>query len=698
MKSNASVLLAAVFLAALPSAWAQRPDGSIGRSAAAAAIDPGIIAFVPFRVSSPANALDYLRDGLPELLAVEFAGEGGPRAVDGGEAARAWARAGVGKQPAAVATATQVARSLGAGLVGYGSVVGSPAHMTVSLTILDSRTGRPTGAPVQAQGSADSLPVLVAGLAAKVLSRGIGTSRVCATPPASMNPEVLRAFMAGLAAYRRASYNQSVDHFSRVIALDQSCTLAAYWLTVIWGFEGGFGIERARPYLQQAWEQRARLGRDERLVVEALVGTDGPDGTSGRLGMHRMLEEAAPRLQRPEVFHFLGENYLHYGALMGYEDWRSRGRAAFERAYQLDSSAAGLSHASTLAFLDGDRQAIVRLNARARKIMAGRDSTDVQVARNIALWNDYAIARIDGRTVAARAALARWLQSASPGGSVFTFVRLYLPSQELDEIADGVERHGNRELAESYRNDVMRNGGQPARLASRRVRLAGGVSTPEIDREILAFAEDDSAAAERLALAVDSAPPARRVVFACEVTLSRLRRGDTAHAVRSAAALRALPVPGAPGREALVCAELIEAIVASMRPGAGPETLVVMDSVLRHKVWRTPTQDMNPHWNYDLGLAFARHGQWLRAAAASRRRLEGRAQRLSVMLRDEGAWALKGGDTTRAIAAWRRWLQLRDNPEPEKAAEVAGIRARLAALEAAVRGRGRGGTGAPRGG
>ena len=66
----------------------------------------------------------------------------------------------------------------------------------------------------------------------------------------------------------------------------------------------------------------------------------------------------------------------------------------------------------------------------------------------------------------------------------------------------------------------------------------------------------------------------------------------------------------------------------------------------------------------DLALAFARHNDWRAAAAAARRRLYGRRFRVAISLRDEGRWAVQAGDTANAIAAFRWYLKLRDNPEP----------------------------------
>jgi hypothetical protein len=176
--------------------------------------------------------------------------------------------------------------------------------------------------------------------------------------------------------------------------------------------------------------------------------------------------------------------------------------------------------------------------------------------------------------------------------------------------------------------------------------------------------------------------------------LARLRSRDTTDLSRTLAALRdtartgesarAASSPRQPNavaiRERRVCANLAEAIAASQTSRAGLAHLVAADSMMRAKPWGSPFGEMNPHWNYDLALAFARHKAWGAAAAAARRRLFGRPARFAISLRDEGRWSLLAGDTTNAVRAWTRYLDLRTAPEPVLSAEVNEVRGSLARL------------------
>src|SRR5437016_2677523 len=94
----ARMLMAAVVIAAAPAtAAAQCADGTpppCGGGRAAPRLDRNRIAILPFRVSGADHALEFLRNGLAELLPAEFNGDVGPVAVEPGEVLSEWKRAG----------------------------------------------------------------------------------------------------------------------------------------------------------------------------------------------------------------------------------------------------------------------------------------------------------------------------------------------------------------------------------------------------------------------------------------------------------------------------------------------------------------------------------------------------------------------------------------------------------------------------
>jgi len=84
-----------------------------------------------------------------------------------------------------------------------------------------------------------------------------------------------------------------------------------------------------------------------------------------------------------------------------------------------------------------------------------------------------------------------------------------------------------------------------------------------------------------------------------------------------------------------------------------------------------------------LARLWARLGEPARALDAVRRRQYHHRTGLPFLatrLREEGGWALEVGDTAGAVAAWSRFLVLREGPEPSRRQMVDSIRARLAGL------------------
>jgi hypothetical protein len=389
------------------------------------------------------------------------------------------------------------------------------------------------------------------------------------------------------------------------------------------------------------------------------------------------MQEIAERRNTPEAWQILGESYFHYGALIGVDDWRARARSAFVHAFAGDSSF-GIGHMAELTYLDTDVRARAFWMARGAR-RGGPDDSPV--------WDRYVHAIMTGDRTAARAAGERYARARDLVRVVFAST--FMPASELEANVNRIERtlgccgYSAEDSAARSRSlgllklSLTANGGRAGRNAARAAYFPNDTLLQLLDA--LRSADEDSADVERLAHALRDDPTAggrERWVMTCEVALARLRRGDTTGATAAATSLQQNR-----SNEAKVCGALVDHIGASFHPG-GASRLAVADSMMRAKIWHTPSNNANPHWNYDLAVAFARQGDWRAAAAAARRRLLGRRIRLTPALRDEGRWAAQAGDTVRAIAAFRWYLKLRDNPEPALIAERDSVRVQLAALEA----------------
>jgi hypothetical protein len=150
--------------------------------------------------------------------------------------------------------------------------------------------------------------------------------------------------------------------------------------------------------------------------------------------------------------------------------------------------------------------------------------------------------------------------------------------------------------------------------------------------------------------------------------------------LREVAATPASEVSPVTADYAASCALLLDAIVA-VRGDApdAPVRLARADSMMR----TGPVHPVGEIGNALVARLWERHGAVDRALAAIRRRpyFFGRAANLGASLREEGRLAQRAGRDEEALAAYRHYLALRTEAEPEFAREIEGIRAEVQRLE-----------------
>jgi eukaryotic-like serine/threonine-protein kinase len=682
-----TILAAAGLLVMIGAAamWDPRcPDGSsrfLGGCGArgAASLHPNRLAILPFRTSGADPALEYLRHGLVELLSAEFNGEIGPVAVEPGEALRAWASANAGDEPGATSDAIEVARQLGAGQATHASIVGTPRRFTVTISIIDVRSGEVRSAPVQVQGTEDSLATLVSSLALRLLGRSAGA--------VSSSDVALRAFAAGMAAYRNGDEPTAVAAFERALEADSTFVLAAFRLVVLRAIYGPSG-DIAPIALRTAWVRRHLLSPEQRLLLEALATEDE---MLFRAQMLPRLERAIAALQNsPEAWDILGNLYFHVGALTGREDWVERAAHAMRTAMALDSVLAigSRREAATIAFRVGDVRTVSQL----------RDESP---------WNRYLFALLSGDAAAVQTARTEYVRAALGRGNRPWLDEFTLPRGEADSLVATAGALANTELQkESALGWAMLAEWKAGRI--RRSRELRNRLYPVRDA-------GDSAAAALWELLTHeepySAPVYEAIVFSqvgrafapggkelCEVALSRLRRSDTTGV---ASILSAMP-RWEPGRElsemrsglghgvnpevgrirgqrqAMICREVLAGALSAVA-GGDRAALLRADSVMRYM-----PLNWGDWWNYDIALAFARQGEYAAAASAVRRSwvlASSPMPRRPLRRRQEGRWAALAGDTASAVGAYRQYLSWRYDPDPGLIPQRDSVIAELALLE-----------------
>lgn len=665
--------LSATIFALTRDATPKCTDGPSCVSTGAKHTNPNLIAILPFRISGADPSLAYLQDGMAELLSAEFTGDGGANSVDPGTVARAVTRTTTAGRDVDREAAIAIARQLGAGQVLMGSVVGTRSRMTITASVLNVESGDVRARSMLVEGPADSLAAVVGTLAARLLAHDVGAWRLSANEPGTTSSQALRAFIDGRAAYKRGRDEEAFTYFAHALDIDSSFVLSAYWLTVTSKLTRPVSDAAAARAYRLAWRQQSRLGPDRRELLRAMLGPEGPDTPASFAQLQQAVERAADSQPgSSEAWFLLGDLYFHRGSLLGFEDWQTRARNAFEHAVSLDTVMGSVSHLATLAFMARDMPTHARWLQQLERLGPNDNYT---------LREQYAKAAVAGKAEQLKSARDKWVR----GGLAYRdsydgfpwVVGVHLPAQEIDSVlatltALATTDEQRRSVVYFTKSTAM-NGGQYARAELARSQYYGDDAISH-DFDLVTYAENDSAAAERLMNARGTTNAHLPNENKCEATLSRLRRGDTTSAKSVASILKSANDPRHP--DAPVCAALIEAIAASLAPHATTTQLQRVDSLLR----KSPP-GMPSIWTYDLAVAFARLGDYRSAAAAAERRMIPRSARLAISLRDEGRWAEKAGDKSHAIRALRQYLELRENAEPSNMSDVTTTRAQLSRLE-----------------
>ncbi|MFN2397032.1 MAG: protein kinase [Gemmatimonadaceae bacterium] len=688
LTSGLAVLLVMVAVAALI-ANGRRP-------LRAGNLDPNLVAIAPFRTSGAHRSLEYLGEGMVDLLAAKLTGEGGARAADPRSVLSAWRRA-AGKdgidipQPAAL----RLAGGLGAGQLLLGGVIGTPDHVTLNASVLQVPAGK-TRAEATVQGSPDSLPWLVDQLVGQLLARQSGETGHRLDKLTSTSLPALRAYLDGKQAYRNGRYTDAAGHFARALELDSTFTLAALGLASAsnWTSDWQTG-DRA---LDLAWATRDRLSDADRAYLIASAGTNYPElpTRSEQVALWEEAARVAP--DRAETWFHLGDLLLHFGPYYGLEDAHERAVAALDRSIALDSSfAAAIEHRLELSALAGaeariralasmyftnDSTADVADYMRWRVAYGMADSTDVATLRSrIDRMNGLSLVRIIGMAQrsgigledaerAAKANLARATTAAERETAHLLTGQLFMNRGRFTEAWSHFLRaqpagHPNSLIARVQ--DALYYGGDTvlaAKAANRLERLA----VSSTGRDGLATQYNGT----------------------CWLAKWNLARGDVSTVPAAIARLRILaktraeeprrhPLP--PGQPAL-CVLLLEAELAVLkRSNAAAAAVGRIDSTLR-------TGPIGPHTeiaNIEVARLYATLKDYRSALLAIQRQEYNwdlnSLWYFSTFLREEGKLAELAGEREAAIRAYRHYLRLRTRPEPLAEAEVARVRVELEVLE-----------------
>ncbi len=677
--------VAAAVLWLRPWSLTRRPHSPAGR------LDPHLIAVAPFGMNAVGEpGMDDLGHQLPALVQQRLPGDGGPQAVV----------VGAGDSPTSAAAA-RLGRSAGAGLLLIGNVAMVSGRLTFTATLRDLRNDSVVSRVDGISGPPDSLPALVDRLVAVALIDQLGVAPQQRLALASLPLAALRQYLGAIALFKHGEWFKAGEGFKAVLSTDSTCYPAALWGASVAMMQLDAGAAR-RP-LALARAQLGRMSDADTLQLHSLSITR-EDGVT-RLSVAerlRNLDDAAssPSSSSPRSWYLLGERLFHDGPLLGIKDMLRMAARSFDHVVEADPEyLPALGHSIDLAAAAGDTAKVRRLGALYFSLDSVGDLSDFyhwrvaialgdprELERVRARMDRFSpasleqvvnVAQLDGEGIsdAANAARTLWAQSGAGNQARWAFTKqreLALnrgrPSEATALLAQWQRtgapfrpREGMAEVVNAlfWGADTS----FPAAWVDEQVKLLGRpprgpvIRTPED--------EDNIRCGTSLWLALRGRGP----IAESEIPILRPSKADSRE-----------------GDDAPLCRATVEASLAWRNHGRDPMTdLERLDSLVASVP--SVTTWLLAAANLTAARLWEAEGDLDRALVAVRRRpyitdvneprvLVG----LSTMLREEGRLAAITGDTAGAITAYRRYLALRDDPEPAVTGEVAEVRTDLARL------------------
>ena len=647
------IIAAAVIAVAAIGLFAWRPWSG----PRAAPLDPNLVAVLPFRVAGADPSVQYLRQGMVDLLQAKLTGEGGPRSADTRSVLAAVRDAGGAEDLDLPAEGVdRVARTIGAGRVLQGSIVGPANNLVIAATLLEMPGGR-TVAQASVSGPRDSLFVLVDRLTAQVLALGAGASANQLSALTTTSLDALRAYLDGAAAFRRGAFQVSTPTLERAVELDSTFALA---LSVLIESDGWHPAATDMQRVNRlAYKYRDRLNPQDQFFLTLRQGSLYPKVTpwTERIADAERIVQRIP--ESAEAWHHLGDALFHAGRLADIAEPERRARQAFEKAFQLDSLYAGpITHMARVALMAGD--------TAAQRLWASREFALDSTSETgpLTRWDLL-------RSTRDSAGAARFLATdgAKPGiaqGILFqnpldSFTIAHQPQLLQLFHAQAASQAERVEMAFSHAV-ILLNRGRPAEAAAWMDTLYSVAPNPFYHWVVAGYFGGELRDTSRLSPELLDALHAHN--------------GDTAATKRSLAAQRERAAQDSLQGFWFRMVPLTEAILAVQRHDpAATRLLDVADSL-----WRG--QEGNVEWAaMRIARLYQEQGRMDRGLRAIRRRYsslgEPKPMGLAESYRLEGKLAAAAGDRPGAMRAYRNYLRMRVDPEAAKMAQRDSVVAEL---------------------
>jgi len=267
------------------------------------------VAVLPFSVRGSGD-LDYLGEGMVDLLSTKLDGAGDLRSVDPRAILSLRARDGGG--PLDLARSQSIARDLDADLFVLGNVVEVQGSVHLDASLYDSERDMEVVAQASVEGSADEIFSMVDGLAAQLLVGESGARRTQIAAVTTSSLDALKAYLEGERALRQGHYLPAAEAFERAVQADSTFALAWYRLSVAGDWL--VRVDLVERGAEQAVRHGRRLSERDRRLLEATLAYAGGDFYEAERLQRGILSSYPDDI---ESWLRLGELIFHYGPFNG---------------------------------------------------------------------------------------------------------------------------------------------------------------------------------------------------------------------------------------------------------------------------------------------------------------------------------------------------------------------------------------------
>jgi len=392
------------------------------------------LAVLPFTVRG-AGGLDYLGDGMVDLLSAKLDGAGTWRISDPRAVLSLVRRAGGGGISPDVGR--RVAQRMDATHFVLGDVIEVGPQIRLDAALYGAEPEAGLLAQASVEGGGDDVLGLIDAMAAELLSRYGGGANARLTQAAQMTTQslpALKAYLRGVRALRDAQFPTAEGALREAVAADSAFALAWYQLSITADW-----LQRAdlaREAADQAVRFAARLPDRERRLLDALRTIRAGDMDASERQLRAILGTHPDDI---EAWSQLAELLFHFGPPRGRP--LADSRHAWHRLIELDPGwAAAHIHLARIAAAGGDRRALDTLSRRAMSLApAGDRGLEMRLLR-LTLRAD----------AAERERLQRDLADAPDGvlGQAFWSAGTYLDDRDIPLLvfAAATAPHRSREM------------------------------------------------------------------------------------------------------------------------------------------------------------------------------------------------------------------------------------------------------------